>query len=169
MDSVYETPTTPPAADPDAYLMPPGYIATLTADGRIVALPIAEPAPTVAAAAEQPAEPAADPERADPGLSIAVRQYALYGSLITIAGGGAFWMVGAGLAQMAPAMDGIVHVLKWMVVFVALVVAAVAAVKVRSGKSGTTLSLFHSENTTTKTTSIGRQISKGKSTFINHL
>jgi hypothetical protein len=168
MPSIHEPATTPTAgADapsaPDDYLMPPGYVATLTRDGRIVAVPVAEPA-----AADQapvaPVEPTAEP-----GLSIAVRQYALYGSLVTLAAGGAFWMVGAGLAAAAPAMDGAVHVLKWAAVFVALVVAAVVAAKVRARTNGaTTMSLFHSSSTTTKNTSIGKQVSRGRSTFTNH-
>ncbi|GAA1958207.1 hypothetical protein [Kitasatospora viridis] len=167
------TPTPIPAAtaapvDPDAYLMPPGYVATLV-DGRIVALPVAD---TTTAPAQQQIPAAAEPGQGptvDVGLSLAVRQCALYGSLITLAAGGTFWLVAEGLAQMAPAMDGIVHVLKWAAVFVALVVAAVAAAKVRTRKDGaTTLSLFHTTNTTTKNTTVGRQVARGRSTLTNN-
>lgn len=157
-------------ADPDAYLMPPGYIATLV-DGRIVAIPVAD---TTAVPAPDPtsAGPVVEaPASTDAGLSLATRQCLLYGALITVAAGGAFWMVAAGLAEMAPAMDGIVHVLKWLAVFVALLVGAVVAAKVRTrkGEGTTTLSLFHSTSTTTKHTSIGKQIAKGRSTFTNNL
>ncbi|MEY9944718.1 hypothetical protein [Kitasatospora sp. GAS1066B] len=165
MDSVYDTPA-PTTTDPDAYLMPPGYIATLV-NGRIVALPVAEPTTTPEPTPTTPQTDAAP--AADPGLSLAVRQYVLYGSLATAAAGGAFWMVGEGLAAAAPAMAGAVHVLKWMAVFVGLVVAAVAAAKVRARANGaTTMSLFHTTHATTKNTSIGRQVARGKSTFTNH-
>ncbi|MFE9426221.1 hypothetical protein ACFYNO_25055 [Kitasatospora sp. NPDC006697] len=184
MDSVHRQFAAPaadtvlPTAGPDDYLLPPGHVAALTPDGRIVAVPIADtatfaaPVPHSAPLGEQ--QHTAEPGTAgteEAGLSLAVRQCALYGSLITLAAGGAFWMVAAAVTEMAPAMDGIVHVLKWFAIALAMLVGAVVAAKVRTRKSegDTTLSLFHSTNTTTKTTSIGKQIAKGRSTFTNNL
>src|SRR5213078_3499668 len=46
--------------------------------------------------------PAATVAPADPGLSLAVRQYVLYGSIASLAAGGAVWMLGAAVAAVAP-------------------------------------------------------------------
>ncbi|MET8698255.1 hypothetical protein ABZW10_05180 [Kitasatospora sp. NPDC004723] len=142
--------------DPSVYLMPPGYIAAMV-DGRIVAVPehatTAAPAPPATAA--EPPTPQVP--AADEGLSLAVRQYVLYGSIATLAAGGAVWMIGAGIGAVAAHADGLVAALKWMAIIVGVVVAGVFAVKakVRSAGEGgsTTVALIHRERHTT----IGRQ------------
>ncbi|MFD5084340.1 hypothetical protein ACFWOG_17090 [Kitasatospora sp. NPDC058406] len=62
----------------------------------------------------------------DPGLSLAVRQYVLYGSIASLAAGGAVWMVGAAVAEVAPHAGEIGDLLKWAAVLVAAVVLGVA-------------------------------------------
>ncbi len=75
----------------------------------------------------------------DPGLSLAVRQYVLYGSIASLAAGGAVWMLGAAVAEVAPHAGEIGDVLKWAAIVVALVVLGVSGLlgKLRSVATGT--------------------------------
>ncbi|MEE1787738.1 hypothetical protein PUR71_33245 [Streptomyces sp. SP17BM10] len=151
MDHSTEPGTATPA-DPGIYLMPPGYIAAMV-DGRIVAVPehTTTTAPTAAVPAAEP--PAPHVPATDEGLSLAVRQYVLYGSIATLAAGGAVWMIGAGIGAVAAHADGLVAALKWLAVLVGVVVAGVFAVKAKirsAGEGGTTtVALIHRERHTT--------------------
>ncbi|GAA1233960.1 hypothetical protein GCM10009665_25310 [Kitasatospora nipponensis] len=93
------------------------------------ALAIRMPGPTT------PVQPVAEP-----GLSLAVRQYVLYGSIASLAAGGAVWMLGAAVAEVAPHAGELGDLLKWAAVLVAAVVLGVAGVlgKLRSVAAGTT-------------------------------
>ncbi|MFF3071027.1 hypothetical protein [Kitasatospora sp. NPDC057936] len=155
MDRTPELGTCAPA-DPGVYLMPPGYIAAMV-DGRIVAVP-EHTAPTAPVPLPPAAEPPAPrPPATEDGLSLAVRQYVLYGSIATLAAGGAVWMIGAGIGAVAAHADGLVAALKWTAIVIAAVVAGVFAVKakIRNASEGgtTTVALIHRERHTV----IGRQ------------
>ncbi|MGV9267380.1 hypothetical protein ACWDRR_22265 [Kitasatospora sp. NPDC003701] len=131
-----------------------------------------------------PAAPA--PPVADPGLPRAVREYILYGSIASLAAGGAMWMIGAAVAEVAPHADKLGELLKWAAVLVGAVVLGVAGLlgKLRSvttqaasGTSpaatasgegatatGTVLALVHRTHTTT----IGRQSAGWRGYITNH-
>ncbi len=132
-------------------------------------------APVPAAA---PAAPAADP-----GLPLAVRQYVLYGSIASLAAGGAVWMLGAAVAEVAPHADQLGDLLKWAAFLVAAVVLGVAGLlgKLRSvtagakgasatasgdgaSATGTVLALVHRNHTTT----IGKQSAGWRGVINNH-
>ncbi|WP_043478087.1 hypothetical protein [Kitasatospora sp. MBT66] len=136
-----------------------------------------------AIAAMPPVSPAAAPA-VDPGLSLAVRQYVLYGSIASLAAGGAVWMLGAAVAEVAPHAGQIGDVLKWAAVLVAAVVLGVAGLlgKLRSlaagtgsgtsasaggdgaSATGTVLALVHR----THQTSIGRQSAGWRGSITNN-
>ncbi|GAA2154292.1 hypothetical protein GCM10009760_53070 [Kitasatospora kazusensis] len=82
--------------------------------------------------------PAAAPAL-DPGLPLAVRQYVLYGSIASLAAGGAVWMLGAAVAEVAPHAGELGDLLKWAAVLVGLVVLGVSGLlgKLRSVAAGT--------------------------------
>ncbi|WBP91993.1 hypothetical protein [Kitasatospora cathayae] len=86
--------------------------------------------------AQAPVPAAAQP--VDPGLSLAVRQYVLYGSIASLAAGGAVWMLGAAVAEVAPHASQLGELLKWAAILVAAVVLGVAGLlgKLRSVASG---------------------------------
>ncbi|MGW2544570.1 hypothetical protein ACWC5I_27750 [Kitasatospora sp. NPDC001574] len=168
MDSIDRTPETGRPTDPQVILLEPGYVPS-TVDGEIVAVPMsldhgdatsvpalvdgqaaavpvydpiaqlkAMTAQLAAANAQRSARPQAQPV-ADAGLSLAVRQYVLYGSIAALAAGGAVWMVGAAVAEVAPHADRLGDLLKWAAVLVAAVVLGVAGLlgKLRSAAVGT--------------------------------
>ncbi|MGY0466846.1 hypothetical protein ACW14Y_42305 [Kitasatospora sp. cg17-2] len=211
MDSIYTA--TPAAADTavdlNAFLLQDGYVPA-SLDGRVVAVPLQPSSTTpalipalvdgkviavpvhnpLAAAAETaaqqqpvPAAPAPVPV-VDPGLSLAVRQYVLYGSIASLAAGGAVWMLGAAVAQVAPHTDALGDLLKWAAVLVAAVVLGVAGLlgKLRSAATGTgagtsasaggdgastgpVLAMFHRHTEVT----IGRQSAGWKGTVTNNV
>ncbi|MET9402107.1 hypothetical protein [Kitasatospora sp. NPDC002965] len=118
-------------------------------DGQAAAVPVYDPiaqlkemtarlaadnAAARRAQATTPAQPVADA-----GLSLAVRQYVLYGSIASLAAGGAVWMLGAAVAEVAPHADALGDLLKWAAVLVAAVVLGVAGLlgKLRSAAAGT--------------------------------
>ncbi|MFF0415608.1 hypothetical protein ACFYUY_34920 [Kitasatospora sp. NPDC004745] len=126
--------------------------------------------------------PAAAPA-ADPGLPLAIRQYVLYGSIASLAAGGAVWMLGAAVAEVAPHADQLGDLLKWAAVLVAAVVLGVAGLlgKLRSvtagakgasatasgdgaSATGTVLALVHRNHTTT----IGKQSASWRGVINNH-
>ncbi|MER6364458.1 hypothetical protein [Kitasatospora sp. NPDC001527] len=128
--------------------------------------------------------PAAVPA-VEPGLSLAVRQYVLYGSIASLAAGGAVWMLGAAVAEVAPHADALGDLLKWAAVLVAAVVLGVAGLlgKLRSAASasasgagagargdgasatGTVLALVHRTHQTT----IGRQSAGWRGSITNNI
>ncbi len=164
-------------------------------DGQAAALPVYDP---VAHLKEMTARLAADNAAArlaqattaaqpvtEPGLSLAVRQCVLYGSIASLAAGGAVWMIGAAVAVVAPHASEIGDVLKWAAVLVAAVVLGVAGLlgKLRSVAStgsasgtsatasgdgasatGTVLALVHR----THQTSIGRQSAGWRGSITNN-
>jgi hypothetical protein len=151
--------TTPRTTPPDALTLPPGYVAALDKDGRLVALPTPDPA--------TPSETDPAPtESAPAGLPPIVGQIVLLGSAATLAASGALWLAAAALRTAAPALPTALDCLKWAALFVALVVGGVVAAKVRT-RTGATLSVWH----TTKTTHIGPQTVKGRNNrgITNHL
>ncbi|MFE2727059.1 hypothetical protein [Kitasatospora sp. NPDC059327] len=211
MDSVYTTPVTASRADTavdlNAYLLQEGFVPA-SLDGLVVAVPLRPTADTPAlipalvdgkvvavpvhnplaaqAAQVRPAPVAAAPARppADPGLPLAVRQYVLYGSIASLAAGGAVWMLGAAVAEVAPHADQLGDLLKWAAVLVAAVVLGVAGLlgKLRSvtagaggtaatasgdgaSATGTVLALVHR----THQTNIGRQTAGWKGTVNNNI
>ncbi|MFJ5120992.1 hypothetical protein [Kitasatospora sp. NPDC088548] len=123
---------------------------------------------------------------ADPGLPRAVRQYILYGSIASLAAGGAVWMLGAAVAEVAPHADKLGELLKWAAVLVGAVVLGVAGLlgklrsvttKAASGTTpsatasgegataaGTVLALVHRTHTTT----IGRQSAGWRGSITNN-
>ncbi|MER5642346.1 hypothetical protein ABT095_36070 [Kitasatospora sp. NPDC002227] len=120
---------------------------------------------------------------ADPGLPLAIRQYVLYGSIASLAAGGAVWMLGAAVAEVAPHADQLGDLLKWAAVLVAAVVLGVAGLlgKLRSvtagakgvsatasgdgaSATGTVLALVHRNHTTT----IGKQSAGWRGVINNH-
>ncbi|WP_331731452.1 hypothetical protein [Kitasatospora sp. NBC_01300] len=129
--------------------------------------------------------PAAAPA-ADQGLPLAVRQYIVFGSLAALAAGGAMWMLGAAIAEVAPHADKIGELLKWTAVLVGAVVLGVATLlgKLRSltttaapgtapaatasgegaSATGTVLAFVHRTHTTT----IGRQSAGWRGSINNH-
>ncbi|RKE02935.1 hypothetical protein [Streptomyces sp. TLI_171] len=128
------------------------------------------PAPVVGAAVEQ-------------GLPLAVRQYLLYGSIASLAAGGAVWMLGAAVATVAPHADELGDLLKWCAILVGLVMLGAAALlgKLRSltagtatagtaasgdgaSATGTVLALVHRQHTTT----IGRQSAGWRGSITNN-
>ncbi|MFB7375773.1 hypothetical protein ACFC6U_11935 [Kitasatospora purpeofusca] len=131
-----------------------------------------------------PAAPAAPVT--DPGLPQAVRQYVLYGSIASLAAGGAVWMIGAAVAEVAPHADKLGELLKWAAVLVGAVVLGVAGLlgKLRSvtaqaasgsapaatasgegaTATGTVLALVHRTHTTT----IGRQSAGWRGSITNN-
>ncbi|MFD7734314.1 hypothetical protein ACFV6F_28545 [Kitasatospora phosalacinea] len=130
--------------------------------------PAPAPAPTAGAAVEQ-------------GLPLAVRQYVLYGSIASLAAGGAVWMLGAAVATVAPHADQLGDLLKWAAVLVAAVVLGVAGLlgKLRSlatgaggasasgdgaAATGTSFALIHRQHTTT----IGKQSAGWRGSITNH-
>ncbi|GAA2121436.1 hypothetical protein GCM10009759_71150 [Kitasatospora saccharophila] len=132
--------------------------------------PAPAPAPTAGAAAEQ-------------GLPLAVRQYVLYGSIASLAAGGAVWMLGAAVATVAPHADQIGDVLKWVAVLVAAVVLGAAGLlgKLRSLTSSTGTASASGEHSTATgtvlalsyrpqhhTTTIGRQSAGWRGSITNH-
>ncbi len=143
----------PFTGSPDALTMPPGYIAALDHNGRLVAVPAApEPAP------ESPEE-VQTATQGSMGLPPVVGQVVVLGSISLLAASGAFWLAAAALRAAHPVLPDAIACLKWAVVFVALVVVGVFAAKARTrNASRTTLSVWH----TTKTTSIGSQTVRGR-------
>ena len=210
MDSISTSPATAAdtAVDLNAYLLEPGYVpaaldgrvvavplqptATTPAlipaliDGKVIAVPVHNPLAAATAAQEQPVPAPAAPAQpaADPGLSLAVRQCVLYGSIASLAAGGAVWMLGAAVAEVAPHASEIGDVLKWAAVLVAAVVLGVAGLlgKLRSvaaststgasatasgdgaSATGTVLALVHR----THQTSIGRQSAGWRGSITNN-
>ncbi|GLW73676.1 hypothetical protein Kpho02_59750 [Kitasatospora phosalacinea] len=127
--------------------------------------------------------PVADPA-AEQGLPLVVRQCVLYGSIASLVAGGAVWMLGAAVAEIAPHADEIGDLLKWAAVLVAAVVLGVAGLlgKLRSLPSGTSGSAAtangeHSTATGTvltlsyrpqhHTTTIGRQSAGWRGSITN--
>ncbi|MET9183137.1 hypothetical protein ABZX88_33750 [Kitasatospora aureofaciens] len=162
-------------------------------DGQAVAVPVFDVSAhldTMAArlADHRRAVDALDPVPAaapavDPGLPLAVRQYVLYGSIASLAAGGAVWMLGAAVAEVAPHADQLGDLLKWAAVLVAAVVLGVAGLlgKLRSvttgatgasatasgdgaSATGTVLALVHRNHTTT----IGKQSAGWRGVINNH-
>ncbi|MET9396032.1 hypothetical protein [Kitasatospora sp. NPDC002965] len=123
---------------------------------------------------------------ADPGLPQAVRQYVLYGSIASLAAGGAMWMIGAAVAEAAPHADKLGELLKWAAILVGAVVLGVAGLlgKLRSvttqaasgtapaatasgegaTATGTVLALVNRTHTTT----IGRQSAGWRGSITNN-
>ncbi|MGY0466921.1 hypothetical protein ACW14Y_42680 (plasmid) [Kitasatospora sp. cg17-2] len=209
MDSIYTaTPAADTAVDLNAYLLQEGFVVA-SLDGRVVAVPL-QPSPAtpalipalvdgkviavpvhnpLAAAAETAAKPLPAPAApapvpvVDPGLPLAVRQYVLYGSIASLAAGGAVWMLGAAVAQVAPHADALGDLLKWAAVLVAAVVLGVAGLlgKLRSAtgtgagtsasaggdgaSTGPVLAMFHRHTEVT----IGRQSAGWKGTVTNNV
>ncbi|MEU3495368.1 hypothetical protein ABZ747_18005 [Kitasatospora cineracea] len=209
MSSVYETPATPAAdtaVDLNAYLLEPGYVPAALG-GRVVAVPLQPTAATpalipalvdgavIAVPVHNPLATAAEPQTvpaaagaglaqpADAGLPLAVRQYVLYGSIASLAAGGAVWMLGAAVATVAPHADQLGDLLKWAAVLVAAVVLGVAGLlgKIRSlatgaggasasangdgaSATGTVLALVHRQHTTT----IGKQSAGWRGSITNN-
>ncbi|MEE1783059.1 hypothetical protein PUR71_09035 [Streptomyces sp. SP17BM10] len=144
---------------------------------------LAEHRQAVAAMSPAPAlAPVAD-TAAEQGLPLAVRQYVLYGSIASLAAGGAVWMLGAAVAEVAPHADQLGDLLKWAAVLVAAVVLGVAGLlgKLRSvtagakgasatasgdgaSATGTVLALVHRTHTTT----IGKQSAGWRGVINNH-
>ncbi|MFI8085840.1 hypothetical protein ACIF6L_34250 [Kitasatospora sp. NPDC086009] len=158
-------------------------------DGQAAAVPVHDPIAHVKAmTAQLAAHNAARAARstapaADPGLPLAVRQYVLYGSIASLAAGGAVWMLGAAVAEVAPHADQLGDLLKWAAVLVAAVMLGVAGLlgKLRSvatgtsgagasasgdgaSATGTVLALVHR----THQTSIGRQTAWGRGGITNN-
>ncbi|GAA1108309.1 hypothetical protein [Kitasatospora arboriphila] len=206
-------PASDTAVDLNAYLLEPGYVVApldgrvvavplqpapttpalipALVDGKVIAVPVHNPLATAQTAAEQ-AQPtpalsfAAVPQSAaDPGLPRAVRDCVLYGSLAALAAGGAVWMLGAAVGEVAPHADQLGHVLKWAAIAVAAVVVGVACLlgKLRSltssttgagagatasgdgaSASGTVLALVHRTHQTT----IGRQSAGWRGSITNN-
>ncbi|MCU7827318.1 hypothetical protein [Kitasatospora sp. DSM 101779] len=169
-----------PGASDDAFV--PAII-----DGQVAAVPVHNPL-TTAQAAEQaqpapaaPAVPAGQPV-ADPGLPLAVRHCILYGSVAALAAGGAVWMLGAAVGEVAPHADQLGHVLKWAAIAVAAVVVGLACLlgKLRSvaagagagatasgdgsSATGTVLALVHR----THQTNIGKQSAGWRGSITNN-
>ncbi|MFD9592022.1 hypothetical protein ACFWA9_04595 [Kitasatospora sp. NPDC059973] len=209
MDSYASTPET----GPQVILLEPGYLPSAVdgelvavptrldhgdatsvpalVDGQAAALPVYDPiarlkemtarlAADNAARAATPAQPVADE-----GLSLAVRQYVLYGSIASLAAGSAVWMLGAAVAEVAPHADALGDLLKWAAVLVGAVVLGVAGLlgKLRSAAgtgsatgasasasgdgasaTGTVLALVHRTHQTT----IGRQSAGWRGAITNH-
>ncbi|MET8624701.1 hypothetical protein ABZW30_13245 [Kitasatospora sp. NPDC004669] len=162
-------------------------------DGQAVAVPVFDVSAHLDAMAARLADrrravdaldpvPAAAPA-VDPGLPLAVRQYVLYGSIASLAAGGAVWMLGAAVAEVAPHADQLGDLLKWAAVLVAAVVLGVAGLlgKLRSvtagtagasatasgdgaSATGTVLALVHRNHTTT----IGKQSAGWRGVINNH-
>ncbi|MGW4807178.1 hypothetical protein [Kitasatospora sp. NPDC004272] len=214
MSSVYETPAVPTAdtaVDLNAYLLEPGYVpaslggrvvavplqptaatpALIPAlvDGAVIAVPVHNPLATPAepheAPAPAPAPVAAGAARpAEQGLPLAVQQYVLYGSIASLAAGGAVWMLGAAVGEIAPHADQLGDLLKWAAVLVAAVVLGVAGLlgKLRSlttgaaggasasasgdgaAATGTSFALVHRTHQTT----IGRQSAGWRGSITNN-
>ncbi|MDF3288355.1 hypothetical protein [Streptomyces silvisoli] len=144
----------PPALTPDAVTLPPGYIAALDHNGRIIAIPTAPDQPT--SPADTPDVPT---ERPSVSLPPVVGQVVVLGSVTVLAASGAFWIAAAALRQAHPVLPDAVECLKWAVIFVAVVVAGVFVAKVRSRTGGTTsFSVFN----TTRHTTVGRQTVRGR-------
>ncbi|MDH6709871.1 hypothetical protein P3T27_006620 [Kitasatospora sp. MAA19] len=165
-------------------------------DGQAVAVPVFDVSAhlnTMAArlADHRRAVDALDPVPAaapavDPGLSLAVRQYVLYGSIAALAAGGAVWMLGAAVAEVAPHASQLGDLLKWAAIFVAAVVLGVAGLlgKLRSVAAGTGTGTGASANATgegasatgtvlalvhrTHTTTIGKQSAGWRGVVNNH-
>ncbi len=151
---------------PDAIgslMMPPGYVAALDPDGRLIAVPTGQPATPQAPDATPPA---GEPERASTTLPPIVGQLVVLGSITALAGSGALWIAAAALRSVHPVLPDAITCLKWSAILVGFVVAGVFTAKVRS-RTGATLSVFH----TTKTTSIGTQTVRGRGNhgITNHL
>ncbi|WP_033821001.1 hypothetical protein [Kitasatospora sp. MBT63] len=213
MSSVYETPAVPAAdtaVDLNAYLLQEGFVpacldgqvvavplhpgpetpALIPAlvDGKVIAVPVHNPlaaATTAATAHAQPGPaPAAVPHpAADPGLPKAVRDCLLYGSIAAVAAGGAVWMLGAAVGEVAPHAEQLGHLLKMAAIAVGAVVIGVAALlgKLRSvsagagaaaatasgdgaSATGTVLTLFNRTHTTT----IGKQSAGWRGSITNN-
>lgn len=149
-------PTT--STGPDTLTLPPGYIAALSPDGQIIAIPAApEPTPAPAPTSEPPVP--ASPETPTRNLPPIVGQVVVLGSITTLAASGAFWMAATALRTAAPVIPDAITCLKWTVALVAVVVAGVVAAKVRTRRDGaTTFSVWH----TTRTTTVGNQTVKGR-------
>lgn len=161
--------------------------------GQAVAVPVHDPvakleATTARLNAELAAElaarvsaPTTPAQPVDLGLSLAVRQYVLYGSIASLAAGGAVWMLGAAVAEVAPHTGELGDLLKWAAVLVAAVVLGVAGLlgKLRSAAgtasgasasgdgasaTGTVLALVHR----THQTNIGRQSAGWRGSITNN-
>ncbi|WP_329501491.1 hypothetical protein [Kitasatospora herbaricolor] len=131
-----DVPTSVPAlVDGEAAAVP---VFDVSAHLDAMALRLAEHRRAIDAMGPAVPAPAAAPA-IDPGLSLAVRQYVLYGSIASLAAGGAVWMLGAAVAEVAPHASEIGDVLKWIAVVVALVVLGVSGLlgKLRSVAAGT--------------------------------
>ena len=152
--TTHQPPTEQPlTGSPDALTMPPGYIAALDHNGRLVAVP--------AATEPSPGHPEEVQTATQGGASLppVVGQIVVLGSITLLAASGAFWIAAAALRAAHPVLPDAIACLKWAVVFVALVVVGVFAAKVRARSAGgTTLSVWH----TTRTTSIGSQTVRGR-------
>ncbi|ARF83237.1 hypothetical protein ACIG0C_30250 [Kitasatospora aureofaciens] len=164
-------------------------------DGQATAVPVFDVSAHLEAMAARMADhrraidalgpaPVAAAPAVDPGLSLAVRQYVLYGSIAALAAGGAVWMLGAAVAEVAPHAGQIGDLLKWAALLVALVVLGVSGLlgKLRSvaagtgagasanaagegaSATGTVLALVHRTHTTT----IGKQSAGWRGSISNH-
>ncbi|MEU5389419.1 hypothetical protein [Kitasatospora cineracea] len=119
------------------------------------------------------------------GLPLAVRQWLFYGSIASLAAGGAVWMLGAAVATVAPHADELGDLLKWAAILVALVVLGAAGLlgKLRSltaGANGTSTTATGTSSAATgtvltlsyrpqhHTTTIGRQSAGWRGTVTNH-
>ncbi|MGW4694729.1 hypothetical protein ACWEO1_20385 [Kitasatospora cineracea] len=156
-------------------------------DGEATAVPVFDVSAHREALAVNPA-PATAPvtvPAVEQGLPLAVRQWLFYGSIASLAAGGAVWMLGAAVATVAPHADELGDLLKWCAILVALVVLGAAGLlgKLRSltaGANGTSTTATGTSSAATgtvltlsyrsqhHTTTIGRQSAGWRGTVTNH-